>query len=64
MIKPVPQAIPTYIKGVYRILASINKAISYMLAKFWWGDSESIRNVHWRSWTSMCTSKCLGGLVF
>lgn len=64
MIKSVIQAIPTYLMGVYRIPSGIIDEIRSLTAKFWWGSSDLKRKVHWQSWDSMCTPKCLGGLGF
>ncbi|XP_021745270.1 uncharacterized protein LOC110711198 [Chenopodium quinoa] len=34
------------------------------MANFWWGQSEGRKRTHWKSWDSMCTLKCLGGMGF
>lgn len=64
LIKSVIQAIPTYLMGVYRLPSGIIDEIRSMTARFWWGSMGPQRKVHWQSWDSMCTPKCLGGLGF
>lgn len=34
------------------------------MARFWWGNSDASRKVHWKSWATMCTLKCFGGMGF
>lgn len=36
-----------------------------MRFRLWWlGGAGDRRTIHWRSWDSLCTPKCLGGLGF
>ncbi|XP_050386228.1 uncharacterized mitochondrial protein AtMg00310-like [Argentina anserina] len=34
------------------------------MARFWWGDEDSGKKIHWLSWEKLCTSKGDGGLGF
>ncbi|XP_057249396.1 uncharacterized protein LOC130590838 [Beta vulgaris subsp. vulgaris] len=64
LLKSVIQAMPTYLMGVYKFPSWVTNAISTAMARFFWGQTEGRRRVHWRSWKSMCELKCLGGLGF
>ncbi|XP_021726597.1 uncharacterized protein LOC110693730 [Chenopodium quinoa] len=64
LLKSVIQAIPTYIMGVYKIPAGVIDDIHAMMARFWWGQEDDKRRVHWKSWKDLCTPKFLGGMGF
>ncbi|XP_021724731.1 uncharacterized protein LOC110692047 [Chenopodium quinoa] len=64
LIKSVIQAIPTYLMGVYKLPNSVIEEIRGLTARFWWGNSDSRRRVHWLNWEVMCKPKCLGGMGF
>ena len=64
LLKSVIQAIPTYLMGVYELPVGVIQKIHSAMARFWWGSSDSNRKTHWKSWESMCTLKCLGGMGF
>ena len=34
-----------------------------MIRKFWWGNGDS-RKIHWVKWSSLCSSKSMGGMGF
>ncbi|XP_048494767.1 uncharacterized protein LOC125494918 [Beta vulgaris subsp. vulgaris] len=53
-----------FLMGVYKLPCSIIQKIHSAMARFWWGNSDSSRKVHWKSWETMCTLKCLGGMGF
>ncbi|XP_019102755.1 uncharacterized mitochondrial protein AtMg00310-like [Beta vulgaris subsp. vulgaris] len=50
--------------GVYKLPCSVIQKIHAAMARFWWGSSASSRKIHWKSWESLCTLKCFGGLGF
>jgi hypothetical protein len=35
-----------------------------MIAKFWWGQKETKKKIHWLSWAKLCRGKKEGGLGF
>ena len=64
LLKSVIQAIPTYLMGVYKIPGLVIQKIHSAMARFWWGSTETQRKIHWKSWDSLCTLKCFGGMGF
>ena len=63
MIKAVIQSIPTYSMSVFRLPTSLCKDIEAMIRKFWWGQEEK-KKIHWVKWSSLCSSKSVGGMGF
>ena len=53
MIKVVVQSIPTYSMSVFKLLVGLCKDLEAMIQKFWWGK-----------WSSLCSSKSVGGMGF
>lgn len=64
LIKAVVQAIPTFTMSCFRLPGSICADINQMCAKFWWGDDEDHRKMHWTKWSNVCRPKERGGLGF
>lgn len=64
LIKSVIQAIPTYAMSCFRVPTTIIKEIESMTAKFWWGGSDNIRKLHWKSWKYLTLPKDRGGMGF
>ncbi|XP_060969470.1 uncharacterized protein LOC133036757 [Cannabis sativa] len=64
LIKAVIQAIPSYAMSCFRIPLSICKTLDRLTAQFWWGSSGNHNKLHWKNWSSVCTSKFFGGLGF
>jgi hypothetical protein len=46
LIKSVAQAIPTYVMGVFKLLASLCEEMTKLIRCFWWGDDDGHRKVH------------------
>ena len=63
MIKVVVQSIPTYSMSVFKLLVGLCKDLEAMIRKFWWGNGDS-KKIHWVKWSSLCSSKSVGGMGF
>ena len=63
MIKAVVQSISTYSMGVFKLPVGLCKDIEAMIRKFWWGSGDS-KNIHWVKWSSLYSSKSIGGMGF
>ena len=64
MIKAVIQSIPTYSMNVFRLPLGLIKDIEAMIRKFWWGHQDNARKMQWVKWSTLCSSKTLGGMGF
>ena len=62
MIKAVIQSIHTYSISVFKLSARC-KEIETMIQQFWWGQGNS-KEIHWVKWSSLCSSKSVGGMGF
>ncbi|XP_030958481.1 uncharacterized protein LOC115980358 [Quercus lobata] len=63
MIKAVVQSIPVYSMSVFKLPVGLCKDIEAMIQKFWWGSGDA-RKIHWVKWSSLCSSKSIGGMGF
>ncbi|XP_021755531.1 uncharacterized protein LOC110720803 [Chenopodium quinoa] len=50
--------------GAYKLPTSVIDELRSLTAKFFWGNSDSRRRVHWMNWDALCRPKCLGGMGF
>ena len=64
LIKVIAQGMPTYAMSVFKVPQSICDDIQKAIARFWWGDSESHKSIHWARWERLCQAKIRGGLGF
>jgi hypothetical protein len=64
LIKSVIQAVPAYPMSCFLFTKTQCNKLSSVSARFWWGDKEDQRKVHWIGWERMCKSKKNGGLGF
>lgn len=48
LIKSVAQSIPTYIMSCFRLPKTLCDDMHYMMARFWWGSTETKRRIHWK----------------
>ena len=63
MIKAVAQSIPVYSMSVFKLPVGLCKDIEVMIRKFWWGRGD-VKKLHWVKWSSLCSSKSIGGMGF
>ena len=63
MIKAVVQSILVYSMSVFKLPVGLCKGIEAMIRKFWWGNGDG-RKIHWVKWSSLCSSKSIGGMWF
>lgn len=64
LLKAVAQAIPVYAMPVFKIPKGICKEITDEIAKFWCGDDQHNKRMHWWAWWKLCFPKKDGGMVF
>ena len=63
MIKAVVQSIPVYSMSVFKLPVGLCKDIEAVIRKFWLGSGDA-RKIHWVKWSSLCSSKSIGGIGF
>ena len=63
VIKAVIELIPAYSMSVFRLPTILCKDIETMIRKFWLGQEEK-KKIHWVKWSSLCSSKSVGGMRF
>lgn len=64
LIKAVAQATSAYAMSVFKIPSTLCHEIQSLVARFWWGGSNSSRKIHWMQWKRLCKPKAEGGLGF
>ncbi|KAL2933269.1 hypothetical protein RDABS01_016388 [Bienertia sinuspersici] len=64
LIKAVAQAIPTYLMSIFKLPDGLLDDTHSLLAKFWWGNGDNERKLHWRAWDKLCIPKAMGGMGF
>jgi hypothetical protein len=64
LIKAVVQAIPTYTMNCFKLLVKLCKDIEGIIRRFWWGQKNDQRKIHWISWDKLCQPKGREGLGF
>ncbi|KAL0014227.1 hypothetical protein SO802_001296 [Lithocarpus litseifolius] len=64
LLKAVVQAIPTFAMACFKLPIGLCKDIETMIRKFWWGQREDRRKIHWNSWNTLCRPKKEGGMGF
>ena len=56
--------ISTYSMSIFKLPNSICDNINSMLAKYWWGQTQAERKLHWVNWRKLCMEKKEGGMGF
>uniref|UniRef100_A0A2N9I5I3 Reverse transcriptase domain-containing protein n=1 Tax=Fagus sylvatica TaxID=28930 RepID=A0A2N9I5I3_FAGSY len=64
LIKAVAQAIPTYAMNCFKLPKTWCEEINSLIARYWWGQKNEERKLHWIRWDKLCTAKPDGGLGF
>uniref|UniRef100_A0A2N9IFV5 Reverse transcriptase domain-containing protein n=1 Tax=Fagus sylvatica TaxID=28930 RepID=A0A2N9IFV5_FAGSY len=64
LIKAIAQAIPTYSMSCFLLPKTWCSDLNGMMAKYWWGQNDTVRKIHWVKWESLCMEKSVGGLGF
>jgi hypothetical protein len=64
LIKSVAQAIPVYVMSVFLLPGSLHEALTRIIHKFWWGETNGKRKTHWIAWDKFTKAKGEGGMAF
>uniref|UniRef100_A0A2N9IE72 Reverse transcriptase zinc-binding domain-containing protein n=1 Tax=Fagus sylvatica TaxID=28930 RepID=A0A2N9IE72_FAGSY len=64
LIKAVIQAIPTYAMSCFKFPAGLCAEISSMATRFWWGQRDGKRKIHWLNKQKLSQPKSEGGIGF
>jgi hypothetical protein len=64
LTKLVAQAIPTYTMGVFKLPLSTCDEMTQIIRRFWWGEENGQRKVHWMAWDKLLMPKGKGGIGF
>jgi hypothetical protein len=54
LLKAVAQEIHVYAMSVFQISKGVCKHMMDAIAKFWWGDDENRKEMHWMAWWKLC----------
>jgi hypothetical protein len=50
--------------GVFKMPVNFHDDYMKMIRKFFWGEDQDKRKVHWVAWDSLSEPKCMGGMGF
>ena len=64
LIKVVIQAMPSYAMGCFKFPAGLCQEISSLANRFWWGQRNGGRKIHWMNKKNLYRSKHDGGMGF
>ncbi|XP_027184267.1 uncharacterized protein LOC113782585 [Coffea eugenioides] len=64
LMKAITMAMPTYAMSCFKLPVKLCKDIQAFMARFWWGEENDKRKVHWCSWQKLAKGKHNGGLGF
>ena len=63
-MKAVIQAISAFSMSYFKLPNTLCNEIEIMIRKFWWGQRDERRKVHWVKWSKLCRAKTEGGMGF
>ncbi|XP_042969073.1 uncharacterized mitochondrial protein AtMg00310-like [Carya illinoinensis] len=63
-LKAVIQALPTYTMSVFKLSITLLQSINKAIQRFWWGQQDKERKIHWISLEKMEQAKSAGGMGF
>ncbi|XP_062079742.1 uncharacterized protein LOC133784393 [Humulus lupulus] len=46
----------------FKLPVKLCQQIESLMAKFWWGSLDKESKIHWKKWSTLCSSKLFGGL--
>ncbi|XP_027086455.2 uncharacterized protein [Coffea arabica] len=64
LLKSVILALPAYVMSCCRLPKALCQNVCSEMARFWWGQREDEKKVHWIGWSRMTDIKAKGGLGF
>ncbi|KAL6129255.1 hypothetical protein ACLB2K_072608 [Fragaria x ananassa] len=64
LIKSVAFAIPTYPMNCFKLHVTLCREFDSLVANFWWGQKNSEKRIHWKSWGMLSMAKDEGGMGF
>lgn len=50
--------------SLFKISKTICDGINSALSKYWWGQTQNEKKIHWTNWGRLCGSKKKGGMDF
>jgi hypothetical protein len=64
LIKSVAQALTIFAMGVFKLYDGFLNDYTKMIRRFWWGEEENKRKVHWEAWDTLTDPKSFGVIGF
>jgi hypothetical protein len=64
LIKSVAQALTIFSMGVFKLSDGFLNDYTKTIKRFWWGEEENKRKVHWEAWDTLTNPKSFGGMGF
>ena len=50
--------------SIFKFPKKMCEDINLVLAKYWWGQTQNEKKIHWINWNKLCTLKNKGGMGF
>lgn len=64
LLKVFISSMPTYMMSCLRFPNGWCNNINNLMARFWWGQKEEEKKIHWVNWKNMIELKDVGGMGF